>query len=797
MKNLRDMGLDLLCSLEDQIILKEESEVLELLGLEENLPKTEVSRLLRTIINEKIATSHITPEMITKVLSSQADVHETSSLYIHISRCSCCSLSLERKYLPPLAEVFNKAIDREFRKIVGLEEKNQVPEDKPIIEATPIQKEVRNLGFGKEKIIVPITLEASIVETTVEKQPAKEPTKEIEIEIPSLAKEAVAQQEIYKEVAKVKTLKDILSKLQSYRLEFQKIDFSQKILDLFLLKREPSSSWRKALIPVASGVFVGAVITGSALLLWNRPVSENPYELTQDSYTVAALSGENKVEVAKVYEAMSARLKKNSADINALLYRADAAEKLFLLERSIEDYKAYLNVSIDAENRARVEKQIAYLQAKLSADAEAELTRYELFQNRLNEYLQALVDGKRKVAQEKLRKAQSIADTIQDETKDKFAVDTIEYYANIPTAQAAELLQARLAIEEVAKVVSIDLYQDSIDKLERAKAVFTQYNATSDIQNAVVLLAKFLPKVGRVADARTELDQWLDASKEQGYLFNHAQLLYWDAQTNVYERREQEGLRKCQETVELCRSIGANKFLLYPLMLSAFLHIAGDGNDPAFLESLDGIAGSLDYNNPAFASQFYQAAGLSATGLSNPSLAEAYLQKAVQVSEEHQLHGYTVVAKSILASILAVQGEKAKSISLIQEARYKDLVKNVDPSAKKFQLIHILKYEGKVYGLAKDFARSEAAYREVMEVAREIGYKDFLSIGQWRKGLGEALVGQGKMEEGLKELLLAKEEVKKVRAGLHPKSSNHYLDLSFSGKDIDELIKIAQQSASK
>ncbi|MBL8150340.1 MAG: hypothetical protein JNN15_10490 [Blastocatellia bacterium] len=305
--------------------------------------------------------------------------------------------------------------------------------------------------------------------------------------------------------------------------------------------------------------------------------------------------------------------------------------------------------------------------------------------------------------------------------------------------------------------------------------------------------AKFLSKAGRVPDARTEIDKELNTAKDKSYLFNYAQLLFWDGHLNVYERKEQEAVRKFQECINLCQQVGDNRFVLYPLLLISQLYIVGGANELAFINSFEGLEGSSKYKMATFLSQFLQNAGLAAGGLNKVYLAKGCLEEAVNTCEKEGLWGYGSVLKANLAAILAQQGDTRKAIQLIETAKTVDVGKTLDPSSKRQQLMHISLYEGKIYGLAKNYIESERSYRNFINTSEELGYKNIISTAQARKGLGEALLEQGRKPEAAKEFDAAKEEFRKIHEGLHPKNDNKFLDYSFSGKDIDELIKLVQR----
>ncbi|MBL8148517.1 MAG: hypothetical protein JNN15_01145 [Blastocatellia bacterium] len=495
---------------------------------------------------------------------------------------------------------------------------------------------------------------------------------------------------------------------------------------------------------------------------------------------------------AQQYEDASRKLKKQPQDPISLLARGEAAEELNLLGKALEDYQSYLKLATDVSSRAIAEGKVTKLQAAINTPIKPEATYYEEFNSFLNSYLLSLIEGKSTRAQDELETAQAVAKLMLKNTGDRVGVDQIEFYSKLSVDTAKELLEARLETEEVSKVVAIDHFQDSIDKLYKVKNVFVRHGADIENQSVAVLLAKFLSKAGRLAEARTKVDQWLAVSKNESYLFNQAQLLFWDGQMNVYERKEQEAVRKFQRSIEIYQSIDDDKFILYPIMLLSYLYNIADKNELALSKSMEGVVGSLKYNHAAFSSQFLQEAGIAAAGLNMPNLAKIYLESSIKACEKEELWGYRIVAKAALSSVLAMMGEKQKAIDLINEAKTLDLGKSFDPTAKQQQLLHVISYEGKVYGLAKDFVKSERAYREAISLSKELGYKNILVIGQWRKGLGEALLEQKRNEEALQEFKLAEEEFRKVSEGLHPESKNRLLDRSFSGKEIDELIKLVQ-----
>ncbi|MBL8152460.1 MAG: hypothetical protein JNN15_21250, partial [Blastocatellia bacterium] len=451
---------------------------------------------------------------------------------------------------------------------------------------------------------------------------------------------------------------------------------------------------------------------------------------------------------------------------------------------------SYLKLATDVSSRAMAEGKVTKLQEAINNPIKPEATYYEEFNSFLNSYLHSFIEGKS--AQDELETAQAVAKLMLKNTKDKVGVDQVEFYSKLSVDAAKELLEARLETEDLSKVVAIDHFQDSINKLYKVKEVFVRHRATADAQIVSFLLAKFLSKAGNLQQARLEVDSQQNLAKEKHYLFNYAQQLLWDAQLNVLERKEQEVVRKLQESIDICQKIDAEKFALNPLLLISQVYVAAGEDQIAFVGSIEGLVNSLKQNHAAFSSQFLQNAGRAATGLDKPYLAIEYLETSVEVSEKEELWGYSSVLKANLAAVLAQHGNLKRAISLIEEAKSINLGKTTDLSSKKQQLMHINLYEGKIYGLAKLYTRSEAAYRSFIAMSEEFGYKNMLNIGQARKGLGEALLGQKRDREALEQLEMAQEELEKLQQGLHPKNKNPFLDYSFSGKDIEELIKLIQ-----
>ncbi|MBL8152236.1 MAG: hypothetical protein JNN15_20115, partial [Blastocatellia bacterium] len=346
--------------------------------------------------------------------------------------------------------------------------------------------------------------------------------------------------------------------------------------------------------------------------------------------------------------------------------------------------------------------------------------------------------------------------------------------------------------EEVSKIVAIDNFQECINRLEKAKFIFVEHESITDLQTNVSLLAKFLPRVGRVNEARRKTDIWLKVAEEKGYLFNRAQLLYQQSQIAVYQGLEDLGVEKSLECLEICSRIGVEKFTLYPLLLMSQVQAEFGQSDAAFTRSVDGIIGSLKYQNPAFTSQFLQYAGLASFGLNMPELAEAYIKESIRISTQEEMFGYLAVAKTALAALLAEKGKFAKAKQLIEETKTEDISRISEPIAKKQHLFRVSGYEGKVYGLAREFSKAEQSYRKSLRLAEELGYEKILGLYQNVQGLGESLREQDKNHEALKELLKAKDIYQKSVVNLRIKGKNRLLDVTFSGRGIDEAISLVK-----
>ncbi|MBL8152455.1 MAG: hypothetical protein JNN15_21225, partial [Blastocatellia bacterium] len=487
------------------------------------------------------------------------------------------------------------------------------------------------------------------------------------------------------------------------------------------------------------------------------------------------------------------KLKNNRFDLDAILLRAESAEQLNLSSQAIADYEQYLTISTDIEARARVEDKLNAVRQKQTEIVAVEPTSYERLNKLIDDYLKAFIEGNSVAATDNLETAKAIAILMLKDTGERVGIDTVEYYSKVSIDAAQQLLDTRQEIEEISKIAAVDKFEESIHKLEKAKNIFTQHQAISDIQRTIFLLAKFLIKADKVNTAKNEVNTWLKVAEEKSYLFNKAQLLYQQGQISVIEGVEQLSIQKASESLEICRMLYAGKFLLYPLLLVSQVYSAAGVEEITFIKSTEGVIKSLEYQNPGFFCQFLNRAGVASFGLKTPDLAEAYLRESLRVSQKENLHGYTAVTKSILAALLAEKGNLTEAKFLIEEAKVKDAAKTLDLMARKQQLFRIRAYEGKIYGLAKDFNKSERSYKEAIKIAAEVGYKQIAGFHHYKQGLAEALYEQGKKDEALKEILEAKEMQRKLLLNLQVESKNRLLKVNFSTKEIEELIDLIQR----
>ncbi|MBL8150819.1 MAG: hypothetical protein JNN15_12915, partial [Blastocatellia bacterium] len=487
------------------------------------------------------------------------------------------------------------------------------------------------------------------------------------------------------------------------------------------------------------------------------------------------------------------KLKNNRFDLDAILLRAESAEQLNLFGQAISDYERYLTTSTDIEAKSRVEDKLNAVRQKQTEIVDVEPTSYERLNKLIDEYLQALVKGDSKRAQNRLETAKAIATLMLEDTGERVGVDSVEYYSKVSFANAQELLKARELREEVSKVVAIDKFQESIDKLEKAKRIFTEQNAIADVQTTVFLLAKFLPRVNRVSDAEKEVGTWLTVAEERGYLFDKAKLLYQQSQINFYQGAEQVAVDKSLESLEICEKLGVEKFTLYPRLLAAQVYGSLDESDLAFAAGTEGLRISLKYKNSAFMSQFLQICGYVSAQMNLLNLSEIYLRQTVRICETEGFHGYTAVSRSILGSLLAEKGEFEEAKKLLQKAKMEDVPKTSDLIARKQQLLRINGFEGKVYGLNKEFDKAEIAYKEAIKLIKDIGYEKVFNFYRYKHSLGEALYEQRKKPEALKELLEAKSLYRRARERARTQNKNKILDVNFSKRDINETIRLVQR----
>lgn len=759
---LKRLDVETLCSLEQTLIVMPDSVRLERFGCEVAIPQNELLRLLRLEMQERIEARHVDLEALLNWLERISDKKERIELYFHLARCSRCTEKIWQEYLPQISESLKQSIDREFLTIVDEQRKRKQQEHKTV------EKEVEE----RKRIS------------------SKDPT--LKVKIPAILQSIRhfkdAEQKAISNGYRVDNFAKVKAALMTVKMLIEQHIDKIKVL----MKKTVSKKLARKIAVSTAAILAIAAVLSTGFYIWAKKktvegveVVGKPSQLYRSAFAVL---GENPIQLAQLYEEASQKLKQAPEDVNLLLNRAAVAEKLHLYNRAIEDYEQALLKTSDALIQEDVRKRVEQLHATTNQSTSSEATKYEQLDKLINGYLQARRKKDRKQVESNLAEAKVVAASIFKENSDKVGIDLVDFYSKVSLEAGKELLEARLQTEEVSKVVATDLFQDSINKLERAKAVFVKYNAVADIEQNVALFAKFAVKAGQVDNAEKEVGAWINSVKEKQHIFNEAQFLCYQAQIAIFRGEDKLAVKKATESIELCKKIGAEKFILSPLFLLSSIYCEFKEGNLALSASAEGLLRSFKYQNKAFISQFLHFSGVASAEMGLLEVSQAFLEGSVKISDSENFLAYASLSKCFLATVLAHKGQFSKSLDLIENTRIYDVGKTTDPLAKKAMLLRVNGYSGKIYGIMKNFSKAEQAYRETLYLSEELSYKNPIGQGELRKGLGEALVAQGKQEEALREFNKAEELFSKARKDLeYP--SNSIFKFSFSQKSLKELIE--------
>jgi tetratricopeptide (TPR) repeat protein len=295
-------------------------------------------------------------------------------------------------------------------------------------------------------------------------------------------------------------------------------------------------------------------------------------------------------------------------------------------------------------------------------------------------------------------------------------------------------------------------------------------------------------------DSKKEVDEFLKLSIDAGYKLCQAGLLWIDSQL-AYTKGDTPNLISLNDkSVKLYSQIDCGNLNLAPLMVGIDYQVNITGSDTlAFSNALEGLAKSLKQEEgnkrlAAFAARFARFQTITAHKMNRSKLAEHYIRQAISIAELHNLITYRVEYYCILSALHAEQGNKGVSLELLNKAVN---IASTDLTAQKDITMTIHTYKGKIYGLLKSYKTSEAAYKEALQLAKELGTTELIYTAELKKGLGEALCMQGRKVDAKTELAQSKEVFDKARAAYQAMKAP-LIKPSFTEKSVEELLVLVE-----
>lgn len=411
--------------------------------------------------------------------------------------------------------------------------------------------------------------------------------------------------------------------------------------------------------------------------------------------------------------------------------------------------------------------------------------RYEQIDQQLDRYLQARLTNNTSEAENALEEASNLAQGMSNQTKDLYGQDLVGYYRNLASENLAKAIKARQLVKEAQAFSSRNQVTKVAAKAQEAQAIFESLGADTELESINFMLAKYLPRIGKLSEAQALVDRCLDKAKGRQHLLSYAQFLYNKSDILGEKGQYAQEISLLNESIEIATPLEVPDLLVYIQANLAKIYFVTNDDQQAFTQATQTLATYKEIPNYRLLLDLNQIAGLSSYNLKATSQSQTYLTDSITLAKQHQDWAYLVQGYWMLGLVKAQELDFNEADKLFNLA-FENIPKLDDPNSELYMESIVTGYYARKQALAKNYQESVELYAKSIKLSEKSNSEQKAMLSQLHQGLAEGLVALGNHAKANEHLAIAR-YLKQESQNLE--QNNNLLTFAPTNRNINELFK--------
>lgn len=379
-------------------------------------------------------------------------------------------------------------------------------------------------------------------------------------------------------------------------------------------------------------------------------------------------------------------------------------------------------------------------------------TRYDLFDQALDSFLQARMQRNSNQAETNLIEMERLAKEMEAKG-DNFGKDLLVFYQQVPQEAAKDLYQARSLSTKIENTPPISNNKELTTELEEAIQIFDRYAAQIELARVKVVKAAILLRNGDLDNSQKMVNEGLAFSEKSAYRYLYLKYTLERSRFYLNNSEFNKATAICNEVIELAKQLETPKISLKPIVALSGIYYVLDRNEDCFQICQKGLQLANGFNN-YMTIQLLQLGGVSAFNLGKAELSEKYLSEALSISEKQE--NLVMIAQSqMFIGIVSTAQNRLESAEKAFLKAFEAINRIDDPTVKAHMETSVTGYYARQQMLAGNANHALELYEKTLEMAKQLNINQYLMLSQLHKGRAEVLTSKGENKEAAVELQAA------------------------------------------
>ncbi|MEW6731730.1 MAG: tetratricopeptide repeat protein [Acidobacteriota bacterium] len=483
-------------------------------------------------------------------------------------------------------------------------------------------------------------------------------------------------------------------------------------------------------------------------------------------------------------------LKTNPNDPCSLFDWAEWLEGVGLLPEAEESYVRVLTLGIACIDKVNVQKRLDELRARIKTCSQKKTkTRYDLLQESIDEYLTARQLGRAEMAEQAIAEAQRIAEEMLNKTEERFGIDLIAFYQNLPQSKIAKIQMARGLVREVEINRSSDNYGEFLVKAKAAKHIFLEAEAELETFRCDYYITYYLDKsLLYKVERAVLLKKNLALAPRKKYLLFYG--LFKDIECMHFATLADftSSIQSLKSSLDILKPLEVPFFYMRSLIRLSNSYWVHNDNVNTIKCSYEALIYSTTWN--MLGVSLLHNIGISAFTLGFRELAYFCMNKGLDIADQKNSLALSAYGLSYLGVMYAEEGFFDKAKTCITKI-FSQINKIRDLDAHRRTRFTCLGYAARIMALSGNYDDAIELYDQALKIVGEIEFHQICFLSHLHKGLAECLLAKKDCKSAKKEMEIAVDLYNKAMEKFQ--TINNLLTVAVTRKDCREQLKIIKE----